>query len=432
LGAAVVAALVVAAVLVVRNSRPTTTGADRAAVEHPTPEAPPDASPPPLPDPRVAVVQPSVERGVAFLKARVDTLSPANVRSDHPFLSNPVILPGVAGLVGLTLLECGAPPDDPSVERVAQIIRDHADTMDRVYVLCAALFFLNRWDESRPLKGTDRDLVQTFALRIIAGQLTSGVWGYEGRKLTPAQERDLLESLRTGTYAPGQPVRLYSISNTQFAMLALWGARNNKLAVRPCLLKAAEYFHKTQQADGHWVYSNVEPGCLWTCSTCAGLIALAIEKALREDSEFVGRTAAPSPAPGRADADRAFAYLGRSIGRKKGDPGGGVPQYKGTLFAADAWGDLYFLWSVDRVGMIYQMDEIAGKDWYEWGYPIVKDAQQADGSWKDRFDPVIDTCFALLFLRRANIARDLTRKLQQLGIQRGADQAPQKRREEAP
>jgi hypothetical protein len=114
------------------------------------------------------------------------------------------------------------------------------------------------------------------------------------------------------------------------------------------------------------------------------------------------------------------------------DPGGGVPRYKGTLFGADAWGDLYFLWSVDRVGMIYQMDRIEGKDWYDWGYPIVKGAQKADGSWQDRFDPAIDTCFALLFLRRANIARDLTDKLQRLRVQPGADEAGQQRRKEAP
>src|SRR5207244_3795627 len=29
------------------------------------------------------------------------------------------------------------------------------------------------------------------------------------------------------------------------------------------------------------------------------------------------------------------------------------PLFKGTYFGADAWGDLYFLWSVERVAVVY-------------------------------------------------------------------------------
>ncbi len=86
----------------------------------------------------------------------------------------------------------------------------------------------------------------------------------------------------------------------------------------------------------------------------------------------------------------------------------------GSIFNADACGDLYFLWTLERVGVVYSIDRIDDKDWYDWGYPIVRDAQRPDGSWNDRFGPVVDTCFALLFLKRANIAKDLTSKLQLL------------------
>ena len=75
-------------------------------------------------------------------------------------------------------------------------------------------------------------------------------------------------------------------------------------------------------------------------------------------------------------------------------------------------GDLYFLWTLERVGVIYSKDLIGGKDWYDWGYPIVLKAQEPDGSWdekhRQRFGPEVDTPFALLFLKLANIARDLT------------------------
>jgi hypothetical protein len=87
---------------------------------------------------------------------------------------------------------------------------------------------------------------------------------------------------------------------------------------------------------------------------------------------------------------------------------------KGMIFGADAWGDLYFLWSLERVAMIYGLKEVGGRDWYTWGRKFVLPKQDKDGSWKERFPGVPDTCFALLFLKRVNIVKDLTDKLQRL------------------
>jgi hypothetical protein len=53
---------------------------------------------------------------------------------------------------------------------------------------------------------------------------------------------------------------------------------------------------------------------------------------------------------------------------------------------------------------------IGGKDWHQWGAEILVANQQADGNWKGSYVPA-DTCFALLFLRRANLAQDLTTSL---------------------
>jgi hypothetical protein len=56
-----------------------------------------------------------------------------------------------------------------------------------------------------------------------------------------------------------------------------------------------------------------------------------------------------------------------------------------------------------------------GKDWYAWGAEILVASQNADGSWQGEFESTedghaygADTCFALLFLRRSNLAGDLT------------------------
>ncbi len=80
--------------------------------------------------------------------------------------------------------------------------------------------------------------------------------------------------------------------------------------------------------------------------------------------------------------------------------------------------------------MVYSKEEIGGKNWYDWGYPIVMAEQQADGSWQEKprpnFGPLVDTPFALLFLKRSNIAKDLTDKLRELArlARVGAPPAP--------
>lgn len=359
------------------------------------------------PDPRI---DEAIKKGVVFLNNR---LKDKKLTAPEGRIGVQTEA-GVAGLIGLALLECGVAPDDPAIERVAEIIRSHAPHLSKIYTLSGSLFFLNRWHEARPLSEKDRQMARTFALRIIAGQFDSGVWGYVGVVQSPEAEEAFLKTVQDGTYK-GRPTRHYSISNTQFAMLALWGARRHGVPVREPLLRLADHFHKTQFPDGRWIYSDVDPSTLWTTATCAGLIALALERPLREHTEFVSKQTERDPSARRADVNKAFEYVGRSIGRKKGDPDGGRHRYVGNLFQADSWGDLYYLWTIERLGMIYSMPIIEGKDWYGWGYPLVLDAQHADGSWVDKFQPEVDTCFALLFLRRANLAQDLTVMLQTLG-----------------
>jgi hypothetical protein len=78
----------------------------------------------------------------------------------------------------------------------------------------------------------------------------------------------------------------------------------------------------------------------------------------------------------------------------------------------------YLLWSVERVAVLYHLDTIGGKDWYSWGAKALVATQKEDGSWSfnnvyTAQSPIIDTCFALLFLRKANFVPTLTRDLRQ-------------------
>ena len=77
---------------------------------------------------------------------------------------------------------------------------------------------------------------------------------------------------------------------------------------------------------------------------------------------------------------------------------------------------LYLLWSIERVGVLFDLPTIADKDWYRWGAEVLVANQSDQGAWPEGggypgATPPINTSLALLFLRRANLVFDLTTRL---------------------
>ncbi len=72
--------------------------------------------------------------------------------------------------------------------------------------------------------------------------------------------------------------------------------------------------------------------------------------------------------------------------------------------------------------------KIGGKDWLAWGTNLVLSRQKTDGSWKANVYPggtaAINTCFALLFLRRSHLTEDLS---QSLDFDLGGKKPPEER-----
>jgi len=67
----------------------------------------------------------------------------------------------------------------------------------------------------------------------------------------------------------------------------------------------------------------------------------------------------------------------------------------------------YYLYALERAGILYGTEKIGENLWYAEGARVILAAQAADGSWseappeKSWSTPTWDTCFAILFLRRA-------------------------------
>jgi hypothetical protein len=357
------------------------------------------------------------KRGVEYLKSRqVDS---GNEQGSWPGGSGA----GYTALAGLTLLECDVPAADPVVQQAAANVRSrlarNAGADKEVYHVAVGLLFLMRLNDP-----ADRDLIQSLALRLVANQLPSGGWVYSCRPLSMKQEQAVLGYLKeraAGGQAGAVPVDMGQLplgvlqtpsentrefyrpgdnSCTQFALLALWNARRYDLPLDPVLERVALHFRHSQRPDGSWSYNptfGYNPSPLPTM-TCAGLLGLAVGYGLDNDAK----------AGSKLNEDEAIRKALQVVGQA-------MDNWSVQLKSAP---EMYFLWSVERVAVLYQLAKIEDKEWYLWGLELLHQHQQAEGSWHTHAGPgsskLTDTCFALLFLQRANLAKDLTDKLQEM------------------
>jgi hypothetical protein len=308
------------------------------------------------------------------------------------------------------------------------------------------------------------------AVRLLVGQNTRGGWGYDlcaailpddvkrlqamkpnrtPGKLHP-DVKDYVDALYASKARDPNTTYGDDNSNTQFAVIAIWMARKHGVPVDSALDMIEKRYLATQNPNtGGWGYSASPAGDFGSTPAmyCAGLIGLSTAMARREERrlkadapkketpakanakkgpddpffnppkpETSDPKKAKTPAVHKADGrDRAvqlgFAGLG-SILAESAKAGNGA-----LVLANQGHGrhDLYFFWSLERVGVIYGMDKIGGIDWWEAGVPTLLRTQSPDGSWSvgggglaGGYNPEIETSFAILFLLRSNLVRDLS------------------------
>ncbi|HEX5271276.1 MAG TPA: hypothetical protein VFW33_12340, partial [Gemmataceae bacterium] len=355
-----------------------TAPADR---DGPPPAAPP-APPPVASDPAGAEEDRKTNKAIAdgawYLKQHV---LPSDTWGDNvPSINVGGLEVGFASLPGLTLLECGVPGDDLVLRGAANYVRAHAPQLGGgydTYQRSLAVLFLDRLGD----RG-DEELIQYLALCLIAGQHpTDGAWNYSVPSPDRARTARLVklladdktslddwrkEALKGETFE----VPRWDNSNTQFAVLALWAAGRHGVRIDRSIALVKQHFIETQLAagadannlnqDGSWPYSGPDKGGNpWPAMTCSGLLGLAVAHGLADAAKGDPRDDPP--------IRRGLAMLGREINRD------------GDTRALD----LYYLWSVERVGVLFNLNKIGEQDWYAWGRKLLLEKQKPDGSWNE-------------------------------------------------
>jgi hypothetical protein len=409
----------------------------------------------------------AVKRGADYLAKQYQNIKPGAVGDVHGI--------GPVAISGLALLESGRTSDDPTVKAIATTVRDAAFGEVRTYQISLCLLFLDRLgnpaDEPliqmlgvRLLAGQNANGGWTYncvdtlpqgdeqRLRARFGnnQLVAGERGTapapmpkanpaapkktEG-KLLPEIERHhqgLLANVRNGIKLPDDN------SNTQFGILAVWVARKHGVPCEHALEAIEKRFLLSQTPSGGWPYSGLIAADGSPSMTCAGLLGLATAVGRREERRLQAQVpkkpdlkpmvkdpndpffAAPKPEPKKPAAppknlndprDRAVqAGLDNLAAVLEGGPvnRGRNPFRGGGLRDKD----LYFLWSLERVGVVFGLQKIGRTDWYQAGADKLLPEQEADGSWAGGYGSEVDTSFALLFLAKSNLVRDLSAKVQ--------------------
>jgi hypothetical protein len=181
-------------------------------------------------------------------------------------------------------------------------------------------------------------------------------------------------------------------SNSQYAILALFAASRANVQVPKSTWQDAEkWFESKQNGDGGWGYANVDvPGVgIVTTDASSGSMTTAGLTALIVTKFYLGKDWKTEPS-----VVKGLEWLGKNFAINL-NPGGPL-----------LW-HYYYLYGLERVGTVSGLAEFGGHRWYKEGAEYLIRLQEADGSWKSAApqqgltDHVTDTCFAILFLRRA-------------------------------
>ncbi|MBI2899220.1 MAG: terpene cyclase/mutase family protein [Planctomycetes bacterium] len=281
---------------------------------------------------------------------------------------------GVTGLAVYALLKCDVPVDDEAVvSGLRRLLDDDPEgTYSAGLVAMALATAVEKSPKERKTtdqKGPLKSRLQRIADILVASQGSYGGWSYGVR-------------LKTGTTDEYWSATDYDFSNTQFAVLGLRAAANGGAKVpKRTWERALALYEKCQGKDGTWGYVGADGGS--ESMTAAGACSWMICKLSLDPKLSPEETA-------RSDRIAKASHRLEQLTDRRMRHG---------------LADLYGPYSLERMCMTGKIEKLGDWDWYCGLAPRILERQSSDGTWNARYGPEVDTCFALLFLKRAFIGR---------------------------
>ena len=261
---------------------------------------------------------------------------------------------GITGYCVYTLLKAGIEPEHSSVQRgLAYLDAWGGFTTYEVATMILAYAY------SDPLLYAER--IQELTDKLI--DWNRGHWDY------PGTHQDL--------------------SNTHFGALGLRAARHAGAEVPDKIwIRIGKALAGWQENYGGLPY---KPGAKATLSMTAAGVGVAC---------IVRENLYHSKKPPKQEISLMDRVISRGLSWLDDQDSLPHSEWKGN--AARRW-DYYYLYGLQRVGVLSPVTEIAGKDWYQEGARWLIQKQKAEGQWgTPNGEPQPNTCHAILFLARAS------------------------------
>jgi hypothetical protein len=372
---------------------------DRAAPAR-TPPRPDVVAPAPVIDVLRRTPEDAVAWGLRYLRARLDVkgakAAARETRTDE--------------LVLWTLLAASVPAADPDCRELLAGILDRK--LERTYQVALQAMLLEEIDR---VKYQGR--IAQCAQFLVDNQCRNGQWSYgepsifvEEIKVPPAPKTTATGSGKSGIVDFSQKskpaaVRKVQIkrcregpasgdnSNSMYAALGLRACHDaNVVLPRDQVELAAGWWREAQigknpYAGDGWCYGGKNH-----CRKGYGSMTAGAVGSLIICDYVLGRDWTRNPV---VKSGLDWMAKNFSVSENPGPPehGGGRPGY--MLY--------YYLYGLERAAILYGTERVGAHDWYEEGKKYLLENQNARGSWAcpDGGNDVWDTCFAILFLRRA-------------------------------
>ncbi len=291
---------------------------------------------------------------------------------------------GVTAVAVLALLQAGEPVDDPVVAKGLRALEAAPDS--DTYVVSLRMMALLKADQVSA-QPRYRKQIREAVRWLQQSQTPTGTWGYNRRwaKLSADRRPD------SGT----------DNSNTQMALLALYEAAKAGHKVSDDLWKRSEaHYVRTQNRDGGWGYRAGARFDSYGSMTAAGLASLLLTGSrLHEGRQHKCGTPERIKHCGQYRQNQpiaqALSWLDKNFSVAK-HPGLGT-----------SW-HYYYLYAVERVGMVSGLKTIGRHDWFREGAEFLVRRQLPDGGF-DRIGKIrgpvreYDIAFAILFLAKGHV-----------------------------
>jgi hypothetical protein len=334
--------------------------------------------------PKAKTLDDAVRGGIGWLRAKAAAFG-AEGKSDELLL--------------WTYIHGGVPESDPEFQALLKSLLEKP--LERTYNVALTAMVLEELNSQKHLKR-----IAQCAQHLVDNQCANGQWGYGDPSLfvlevsvppplppkSKAVRKVTITRKRDGPAAGDN-------SNSQYAMLGLRACHDAGVVLPAATIElAAKWWRESQSrvstikapaiAPEGWCYGKHEHKP-YGSMTVGGIASLVIcdyiqGKDHRKDREIAN----------------GMEWLTKNFSVTY-NPG---PYEHARMEENSQHSYLYYMYGLERAGILYGTEQIGNHFWFAKGMQVLIDQQRPDGSWRGGNSDLQDTCFAILFLRKATRA----------------------------